>query len=505
MDVKRSSVWQATVALPEHPKLNEAIETDVCVVGAGISGLTTAYLLLKEGKRVVVLDGGPIAGGDTGRTTAHLNSELDDGHKHLEDLFGSEGLRLASESHAAAISKIEAIIREEEIDCDFERVESYLFMAPNEPPDYLDEELEALGRAGITGVDKLERAPLDFDTGPCLRFQNQAQFHVLKYLAGLERAIRSMGGRIFLYSHVVDVKDGSPTQVETDEGHRVSAEAIVLTTNVPIGERFLYSDRQGAYRSYVVGLRVPKGSVHWAQYADTAEPYHYVRPQRLDDDGDLLLVGGEDHKTGQAEDTLERYERLEAWARERFPMAGKVLYRWSAQAMEPFDLLAFLGRDARSENLYVITGDSGMGMTHGTIGAMIIADLILGRDNPWAELYSPRRLKRGALPELVREGINEISQLKDWFKGGEVKSAQDIPLGSGAVMRRGLAKIAVYRDEQGGVHERSAVCSHLGCIVRWNPEAKSWDCPCHGSRYAVDGRVLNAPAIKGLGKLEEDQ
>ncbi|MDQ3396302.1 MAG: FAD-binding oxidoreductase, partial [Deinococcota bacterium] len=215
-----TSVWQETATLPEYPKLEASLSTQIAIVGAGIAGMTTAYLLLKEGKEVVVLDDGPIAGGETGGTTAHLNSELDDGYGELERLHGSEGLKLASDSHAAAVDRIEAIIAEEGIDCDFERLESYLFVPPGEPPDFLDEELEAITRAGITGVAKVARAPLEgFDTGPSLRFQNQAQFHIFKYLAGLAEAITRMGGRIFSHSHVSEVKDGSPAQITTREGH----------------------------------------------------------------------------------------------------------------------------------------------------------------------------------------------------------------------------------------------------------------------------------------------
>jgi glycine/D-amino acid oxidase-like deaminating enzyme/nitrite reductase/ring-hydroxylating ferredoxin subunit len=500
---QHNSVWRATAQLPEHPPLGESLSTGVCVVGAGLSGMTTAYLLLREGEEVVVLDDGPIAGGETGGTTAHLNSELDDGYTELERLFGSEGLKLASDSHAAAIDLIESIAQEEQIDCDFERLESYLFGPPGESAEFLTEELGAIQRAGITGVDKVARAPLDgFDTGPALRFANQAQFHVLKYLAGLEKAITRRGGKIFLYSHVTEVVDGRPVKVTTREGHGVTAGAVVLATNAPIGERLLYSSRQGAHRSYVIGLEVAKGAVYPAQYADTAEPYHYARLHPLDDERELLMVGGEDHKTGQEDEADGRYERLERWARERFLAAGRVLYRWSAQLMEPFDALAFLGRDPGSDNVYVITGDSGMGMTHGTLGAMICADLIRGRDNPWAELYSPKRLEAGAVPTMLREGVNEISKLGHWLRAGEVASADEIAPGSGAVMRRGLGKVAVYKDEQGTVLERSAVCSHLGCIVAWNPEAGSWDCPCHGSRFAPDGEVLNGPAIKALAEVE---
>jgi glycine/D-amino acid oxidase-like deaminating enzyme/nitrite reductase/ring-hydroxylating ferredoxin subunit len=510
-----TSVWTATASVPEQPPLTEDPKADVCVVGAGIAGMTTAYLLARAGKSVVVLDDGPIAGGQTRRTTAHLSNAIDDRYFEIERLHGGQGAGLAAESHTAAIDRIETAVRDEKIDCDFERLDGYLFLPPGGSPEVLDRELAAAHRAGLTGVERIPRAPLDFfDTGPCLRFPRQGQFHPLKYLAGLARAIHRGGGRIFSGAHAEGVEGGAPARVRVRGGRVVTAGAVVVATNTPVNDLVAIHTKQAPYLTYVIGARVPRGSVSRALYWDTLDPYHYVRLQPAADGtaagvsgpgaGDVLIVGGEDHKTGQAEDQAERYARLEAWARERFPMAGPVEFRWSGQVLETIDGLAFIGRNpGDAPNVFVATGDSGMGMTHGTIAGILLTDLILGKENPWAALYDPARKTLRAAAEFARENLNVLRQYGDWLTGGDVASPDEIAPGKGAVIRRGLTKVAVYRDEQGILHERSALCPHLGCVVDWNDAEKTWDCPCHGSRFDRCGRVLNGPANRDLAHAEK--
>lgn len=507
---RTTSIWMATATLPAQAALAAPATTDVCIVGAGIAGLTTAYLLTRAGKRVVVLDDGPTGGGETSRTTAHLVNALDDRFHELERLHGANGARLAAESHTAAINQIERIVRDEGIDCGFARVDGYLFVPPGDDPAQLDEELPAAHRAGLTDVTRVERAPVDsFDTGPALRFPHQAQFHVLEYLNGLLRGIEQHGGRVYNGTHVTGVEGGTRARVQTEGGLDVAADAIVVATNTPVNDLVAIHTKQAAYRTFVVGARVPAGSVPQILLWDTADPYHYVRLQRGVDRGggvaheqggyDVLIVGGEDHKTGQADDAGDRFARLEAWTRERFPQVEEIEYRWSGQVMEPVDGLALIGRNPLdSDNVYVITGDSGNGMTHGTIGGMLITDLILGRDNPWAALYDPARKTLGSVMEYVRENVNVAVQYGDLVSPGEVDDVKAIRAGEGAIVRRGLTKVAIYRDESGQLHERSAICTHLGCVVRWNSGEKTWDCPCHGSRFQTDGHVVNGPAIRRL-------
>ena len=499
-----ASVWMKTAEIPSRPALAKDLTADVCVVGAGIAGLTTAYLLAQEGRSVVVLDDGPIAGGETSRTTAHLVNALDDRYFEIEDMHGEKGARLAAESHSAAIDRIEAIVTKEKIECDFERLDGFLFLPRGESTEVLDKELAAAHRAGLTGVERVERAPLKgYDTGASLRFPRQAQFHPLKYLNALAEAIENKGGRIFNMTHAETFEDGevAPSRVTTSKGPVVSAGAIVVATNTPVNDWVAIHTKQVAYRTYVIGLRVPSGSVTKALYWDTPNPYHYVRLQNSGKD-EVLIVGGEDHKTGQSDDADERFDRLEAWAREHFPTAEEVEFHWSGQVMEPIDGLAFIGRNPGDKNIYVVTGDSGNGMTHGTIAGILITDLIMGRRNAWETLYDPSRISLRAAAEFAKASFNVVAQYGDYATGGDVDQARELAPGTGGVIRHGLKKVAAYRDTQGTLHQCSAICPHLGCIVRWNHGENTWDCPCHGSRFDPFGKVINGPANTSLGPVE---
>lgn len=504
------SIWSATAALPDFPALTRDEQADVCIVGAGISGLTTAYLLGREGKSVIVLDDGPIVSGETERTTAHLCTALDDRYFQLARLHGEEGAALAAQSHGTAIDQIERIISDEHIDCEFERVEGFLFVPPGESSQILNRELKATHLAGLTDTELVERAPLSgYDTGPALRFPRQAQFHPLKYLAALAKCIVRDGGRIFSQTHAGHVEGGTPARVKTANGPTVTAAAVVVATNTPINDRYIIHTKQAAYRTYVIGAIVPHGSVTKALYWDTGDPYHYVRLQPLASGAqaaflqDILIVGGEDHKTGQADDSEARYARLEAWGRTHFPNMGPVQFRWSGQILEPIDGLAFIGRNPHDEpNVYVATGDSGNGLTHGTIAAILITDLIQGRNNPWTSLYEPSRKRLGAAVAFAEENLNTAAQYGEWVTKGDAKDDISVPPGTGAVVRRGLTKVAVYCDEEGTLHECSAVCPHLKGIVAWNHLEQTWDCPAHGSRFDKFGKVLNGPANGDLTPVQ---
>jgi glycine/D-amino acid oxidase-like deaminating enzyme/nitrite reductase/ring-hydroxylating ferredoxin subunit len=503
-----TSVWMAT-DVPELPTLSHDTRTSVCVVGAGIAGMTTAYLLARAGRAVVVIDDGPIGGGETGRSTAHITAALDDRYSEIEKLHGEEGAKIAAESHTAAINRIESIASLEDIDCDFERVDGYLFLGGDDDRKLLEEELEAAHRAGLADVEMLERVPTDsFDSGPSLCFPRQAQFHPLKYLNGLARAIMRDGGHLYSGAHAESIEDGEPATVTTTDGHVITADSVVVATNSPVNDWVILHTKQSAYRTYVIAARVPRGSVPRSLYWDTLDPYHYIRLQEVDPLVDpsrkeeLLIVGGEDHKTGQADDADERFRRLEDWTRQRFPTIGNIDFRWSGQIMEPVDYMAFIGKNPGSDqHILIATGDSGNGITHGTIAGILLTDLILGRKNPWSRLYDPSRVTLRATTEFLKENLNVAGQYTDWATSGDVDSYDQILPGTGAVIRRGMTKIAVYRDDQGNFHERSAVCTHLYCIVDWNSAERTWDCPCHGSRFDPYGQVVNGPAITPLSEV----
>src|SRR2546423_4648865 len=509
------SLWERTAKKFRSARLAENATTEVCVVGAGIAGVTTAYLLARENRQVVLIDDGPVGGGMTGRTTAQFVTLVDDGYDKIEKILGEEWARLCAESQMAAIDRVESIVNAEKIDCDFERVDGYLFLPPGGSVTDLKSELEAAHRAGLRDAERIDRIPIGtFNTDGVLRIPRQAQFHPLKYLHALAQKIVDLGGRIFTGTRVVKVEDSDRVKIETSDGRTITANAAVIATNCPINDRLVIHSKQAPYATYVVGLRVTR-EVERVLLWDTAMtakeeeqklgpiPYHYIRFAR-DETGDVLIVGGEDHKTGQASDCEERFTKLERWACDHFPFVGEVTDRWSGQVMEPVDGVAYIGRNPGDKNVYIVTGDSGNGMTHGTIAGMLIVDLIADRENPWTKLYDPARktLKASVIADYISENANVAAQLRDYITPGDEPSADNIKNGEGALLRDGVKKIAAYRDEKGMLHKFSAVCPHLKCIVRWDICEKTWDCPCHGSRFDAVGRVLNGPAISDLERLE---
>lgn len=506
---RTTSSWMATAAVPRFEPLAADADADACVVGAGIAGLSAAYELARRGKKVLVLDDNAIGEGESGRTTAHLAFALDEGFDALEKVHGPDGARLAAASHRAAVDRIEEVMRIEGFDCDFERVDGFLFADEGQDALQLQREFDAAHRAGLDQVAWAEHPPMPVNgVGRCLRYPQQGQFHILKYLAGLANAITNLGGRIHTRTHVDRVEGGSPAKVHTTAGQSVTADSVVVATNSPISDWVAIHTKVAPYRTYAIAGPVPTGSVPPALVWDLADPYHYVRVQRVrpvnaGPPTDLLIVGGEDHKVGQESDPAAAFDRLHQWARRHYPTLENIDFRWSGQVLEPVDGLAYIGKDpAGHQNVYIQTGDSGHGMTHGVLGGMLVAGLILDGRHPWAGLYEPSRKSLRTAGTFLRENLNVARQYADWITGGDVKTPADIPAGSGAVVREGRAKVAVYRDNAGNYTRRSAVCPHLGCIVHWNDLEKSWDCPCHGSRFAADGHVLNGPALKGLAPAD---
>lgn len=515
-DGKTHSSWKQLVSRPDFPALTASTHTDVCVVGAGIAGLMTAYLLAREGRRIVVLDEGPIGAGQTERTSAHLASAIDDRFTEIERLHGEAGARTAYQSHAAAIDLIESIAREEGIECDFARIDGVLFPAADEGRDELEKELQAAHRAGFADaaiVDAIQIAGKQ--CGPCLRFPRQARFHPLKFLYGLAQAAQRKGVEIYTGCRVKDVqgteeKNQQPARATLDDGPlHVSASAIVVATNTPapINDWMGIYTKQASYRTYIITAKVARGAFADLLWWDNEEPYHYVRLEAAPagtvgrEDHDLLIIGGEDHKVGQFPEGAAPFAALEVWARRQFPIISEIVDRWSGQVQEPADCVAFIGvAPTKFPNVYVITGDSGQGLTHGSLGAQLVTDLIQGRPNSWAALYNPSR--KTLTSDFVTENLNAVKHFSEYLTGGEVKSKEQIASGHGAIMRQGMKKVAVYRDSAGAIHRMSAACTHMGCIVHWNDVEKSWDCPCHGSRFDAEGKVVMGPAVDDLAALD---
>jgi glycine/D-amino acid oxidase-like deaminating enzyme/nitrite reductase/ring-hydroxylating ferredoxin subunit len=503
------SYWLDSVEPLIYSPIDADLKTEIVIIGAGISGLSVAYVLAKSGREVVVLEDGFVGSGETGRTTAHIVNALDDRFSEIAKRLGEKEALLAAASHSSAIDFIEKVVHDEKIDCEFMRIDGYLFLHPSDKLKTLEDEYEITNQIGLK-TELLDRVPgVDFEKGPSLKFARQAQFHPLKYLRGLAEAVVRYGGRIYTETHAEEIKE----KMVTANGHLIEAENIVVATNSPVNDLVTMHTKQHPYRTYVVGALIPKGTVPYALWWDTGDmkskwvpdPYHYVRLQPYDEQHDLLIGGGEDHKTGQAEaeHILEedRFTNLISWLKQRFPMMGETVYRWSGQVLEPVDSLAFIGRNPGDEHIYISTGDSGNGMTHGTIAGMLIADLIQGVPNAWEKIYDPSRITLKAAGDFLKEAGNMAAQYLDYLTPGDLKSVENLAPNAGAIVNIGAKKAAVYRDEHNVLHAYSAVCPHLGCIVHWNNAEKSFDCPCHGSRFTCQGNVVNGPAQSDLKKI----
>lgn len=504
-DERSVSYWMHESPVVEVPALSADEQCDVVIVGAGIAGLSTAYELVRLGRSVVVIDRGGIGSGMTARTTAHLATELDDFYSELVKVRGEQEARLYHESQVAAVNRIEAICRDEKIDCQFRRLDGYLIPTEEGPISDLQEEYDVCSRIGVE-VEWADNAPVPgLETGRCLRFPNQGRFHPTRYLRGLAKAILERGGRLYAntaYSnhHV----DGDGVRIETEAGPRILAGAAVFATNSPVNDTVTIHTKQLPDRTYVIAGSVPKGSVPDILLWDTYEAYHYVRIHELDDAHDLLIVGGEDHRSGEANDMDQRLGRLADWTRKRYPMFGQVEYSWSGQVLEPIDFMPYSGRNPGDANIYVHTGDSGQGITNGVAGSLTIAPLIIGEDSRFAGVLAPNRksFSSSAAAEFVRGQAGVVKNLTEHLGPGEIASEDELEPGQGGIMQSGLSKVAVYHDPNGQIIRRSAVCTHVGCIVHWNSFEKCWDCPCHGSQFSPNGEVLNGPAVKPLSSMD---
>jgi glycine/D-amino acid oxidase-like deaminating enzyme/nitrite reductase/ring-hydroxylating ferredoxin subunit len=501
-DERSRSVWMNIRVAPDAKPLDGDASADTVVVGSGIAGLSTAYELAARGQTVIVLDRGAIGSGMTARTTAHLTSLCDDS---FDSLINKRGVDVAKQfylSQASAIDRIEKVQANESIECDFRRLDGYLFPALGTDPSNLDSSLEATQKAGMP-VEDTQGIPFKgLKDVRCLRYPDQGAFHPLKYLRGLAAVLKKRNMRLCSETIVEEVleEDGGVT-VKTQSGHRVRAGAAVIATNSPINDRLAIHSKQAPYRTYAMAFDLPHGSLPDGLYWDTLDNYHYVRLQPKDSKSDHLIVGGADHKSGEADDADVRFEAIEAWMRNLLPRLGKQTHRWSGQVLNPVDFTSFTGRNPGSDRVYVHTGDSGQGITHGVVASLLIAGLIVDGRHPWAEIYDPARKPVSAAGAFISENLTALKNFAEYVAPGELKSVEELKPGCGAIMRDGLKKVAAYRDKSGSLHLHSAACTHLGCHVHWNSLEVCWDCPCHGSHFAVDGTALNGPAIAPLAKL----
>jgi glycine/D-amino acid oxidase-like deaminating enzyme/nitrite reductase/ring-hydroxylating ferredoxin subunit len=497
--------WTSSAQFATYPKLDRDLTTDVLVVGGGITGLTTACLLTKAGRRVVVLERERCARVDTGHTSAHLTMVTDSRLHELAARLGRPHAQAVWDAGLAAINQIDEIVRSEELDADFAFVDGYLHTSPDADRSEQAASLrldEALAREFGFDVDFIDEAPLV--GGPALHVAEQARIHPRKYLAGMAKAIVRAGGRIHEQSEATGFS-ASPRHVKAN-GCTISFDDVVIATHNPVvglagmAGSTLLQTKLALYTSYVVAGRVAKGVVPDALWWDTADPYHYLRidPHR---DFDVVIFGGEDHKTGQKSDPERCFRRLEQKFSAVVP-GVEWMYRWSGQVIETPDGIPYVGPTA--DHQYAATGFAGNGLTFGTLGAMMMTDAILGRSNPWADLFDPGRKALGrALWEYVKENVDyPYYMIRDRFAGADTRSLRSIRRGEGQILERHGKKVAAFRDSAGAVTLRSAICTHMGCTVGWNSAEGTWDCPCHGSRFKTDGQVISGPAESPLPDAE---
>jgi glycine/D-amino acid oxidase-like deaminating enzyme/nitrite reductase/ring-hydroxylating ferredoxin subunit len=495
------SFWLATApAAAERPPLAGSVDCDVAVLGGGIAGVTTAYLLAAEGADVVLLEAETIGAGATGNTTAKVSSAHGHCYDPIRRRHGAETAAAYAALNERAIAWIEQTAAGEAIDCDWRRRVNYTYSIDAARRADIEEEAKACAEAGLA-AELVDDTPLPFDVVGAVRLADQAEFHPVKWLAGLAAAAQRHGARIHERSRALEVSSGSPCSVKTSHGE-LRAQRVVVATHYPTLDRGLFFARLSAQRSYCVGVRghaaAPEG-----MFLSIDSPTRSVRSHPTPE-GELLIVGGEGHKSGQEEHTGERYAALESWAAEHFG-ADAVEYRWSAQDPMPPDELPYVGSLVpRSDRLFVATGFRKWGMTNGTAAAAILRDQLLGRDVGEGATWAANRFDPiAAGPTLVKENLNVAAHLL----GDRLVRPTDpdaIAAGQGAIVRRGLRRAAAFRDDAGALHVFGSACTHLGCELRFNDAERSWDCPCHGSRFdALDGRVLEGPAVKPLSPLND--
>jgi glycine/D-amino acid oxidase-like deaminating enzyme/nitrite reductase/ring-hydroxylating ferredoxin subunit len=496
------SFWIATTPQTDYPPLTDGSSVDVAVVGAGVTGVTAAVLLKRAGKTVALIEAKRIVEGATGYTTAKVTAGHGASYSKIRKGFGEDGARTYAQANESALARIAQFVDEDGIGCDFERRTNYVYAESQEEVTELRQEAEVERQAGL-GTTLVDETPLPFDVAAALKLENQAQFHPRKYLLALAASIPGDGSHVFEWSRVTNVKHGEPCEVETDRGV-IRARDVILATHLPILDRGLFFTRAYPHRSYAVAAPLGDARDPEGMYINAGTPTRSLRTLR-DGDRVLIQVGGNGHKVAEEEDTPARYDQLEQFLREHWPAAGQVEHRWSTQDYMPHDQVPYVGRlQRRTEHILVATGFNKWGMTNGTAAAMILSDAVLGRENAWAELFDSKRLvRRPGLGSFVKENASAgMHFVLDRLSRADRGAVDGLRPGDGALVRIRGRKTAVYRDEQGTLHGLSPVCRHLYCLVHWNPAERSWDCACHGSRYAGDGRMIEGPATEDLRRRE---
>jgi glycine/D-amino acid oxidase-like deaminating enzyme/nitrite reductase/ring-hydroxylating ferredoxin subunit len=497
LEGSNTSPWIATSGQTAYPALDREMHVDVAVLGGGMAGLMAALFLKRDGARVAVLEAGRVAAGVTAYTTAKVSSLHGIQYQSVASGFGEEGARIYGQANEWAIERIGALVDELGIDCDWRRKPAYTYAMDDQGRTQVQDEVQAALRAGLK-ASFTTVTDLPWQVTGAIRVEDQAEFHPRRFLLAIAEQIPGDGSHVFEDTQATGVKDGEPARVETAQGQIVIADHVIVATHIPFLDRGGYFARMHPARSYGLGVYA-RGQAPQGMYLSTESPAHTIRSHPTER-GEMLIVGGESHKVGQSgEDTAGRVARLERWARDHFDVE-EIAYRWSTQDNMPIDGVPYVGKlMPGAKRVWVATGFKKWGLTNGTAAAEILTDLIRGRENQWAPLFDSNRFKpAAAAKEFVKENANVGWRFVRDKAAADFGSLDDIPPGQGGLVRDGIRQLAAYRDEDGTLHVLSPTCTHLGCTVKWNSAERSWDCPCHGSRFHYDGTVLQGPALEGL-------
>ncbi|CFX00568.1 FAD dependent oxidoreductase [Syntrophomonas zehnderi OL-4] len=479
----------------DYPSLSEDITADVAIVGGGLVGITSAYLLTKAGLKVALLEADRILHGTTGHTTAKITSQHSLIYARLKKEIGTEKAGLYAQANESALHMIADLVKEKQIDCDFERQSAYVYTSSPEYIKQIEEEVRVADSLGLNAV-YCEDIPLSIKIEAAIRFDDQAQFHPLKYLLVLAQEVINQGGSIFEQTPVINIEKDSPWAVLTRKGNRIKANQIIVATHYPFFDGGgLYFSRIYAVKSYALGIRTAN-PFPGGMYISAEQPTRSLRAQKTSD-GEIILVGGESHKTGQDLNTNTHYTNLVDYAKNTFEVLD-IPYRWSTQDCMTTDGIPYIGRiTAKTPSIYIATGFGKWGMTNGTVAALLIKDLLLGADNSWIEVFRPSRLNISSVTPLVTQNINVAKH----FVVGKFKPAAEnaqISKGEAMVIDVEGEKTGAYRDENGHLHLLDITCTHVGCELAWNDAERTWDCPCHGSRFSYNGSIIEGPALNPL-------
>ncbi|MGM0901475.1 MAG: FAD-dependent oxidoreductase [Bacillota bacterium] len=490
--------------LPTFPKLTEDINTEVAIIGGGMTGITSAYLLAKEGKKVVLLEAGRILNGTTGHTTAKVTTQHGVVYDELISHFGKEQTQAYYQANAEALQFVRDLVQQQQIDCDFSNEDAYIFTNSQQDMQKLINEYDAYEKLGIEEREYITSIPIPVEHKAAIVIRNQAQFHPVKYLRHLVEEFVKMGGQIYENTTAVDIEEGNEPRVTTRDGNKVSCQQMIVSTHYPFYDvKGFYFSRLSISRSYILAVKTEK-EFPGGMYINVEQPTRSLRYTEINGEK-VVLFGGDRHKTGQDKNTHKHYEALETFAAETFGIK-EIPYRWSAQDPATLDKIPYIGNySATLSNIYVATGYRKWGMTNSTVAARLLTDLILGRDNPYKEVFDPSRFH--ADPD-VKKFLSVNAQVAKELVEGKLEQPttrpEDLGDNEGAAVLVNGERAGAYRDENGELHLVDTTCTHMGCELEWNNGDRSWDCPCHGSRFSYKGEVMEGPAETQLKRISEN-